>query len=245
MVSIGGYHFVIEKSQFSKLERSLSVALAASRWMGAESRIFWLRDSVFAATPYASIGLMDSDLELRPERITKDTPDSFAISRAVAKRLIDELRSPHSHFFERICLLWTPDAVLFRFDHSRESKIEKPALESCYKGSWLPRLTPREHYEREFDSSSCFVTEISIKSIRRKLQKAKSCGYMVFEDVAGVVPHIAVSRSFLGAFLRIAKTESDRFQIFYRSNRYFIACRSCTSSNTPGNVLAILSIVKG
>jgi len=243
--SVGGYHFVVEKTQFAKLERALSVALTASRWMGAEARIFWLRDSVFAATPYAYIGFVNSDLELRPERITKDTPDSFAISRATAKRIINELRSSHSHSIERIRLLWTPDAVSFKFDYSHESDIEKPAFESCYKGLWLPRITPREHYERDFGSLSCFITEISIKSFLRKLRKSKSCGYVVFEDVAGVVPYIAVCRSFLGAFLRIAKTESDRFKMFYHPKRYFIACRSCTSSNAPGDVLAILSVIKG
>ena len=245
MASMGDYHFVIEKTQFPKLERALSVALTASRWMGAEARIFWLRDSVFAATPYAYVGLADSDLVLKPERITKDTPDSFAISRVVAKKLINELRSPHSHFLERIRLLWTPDAVSFKFDYSRESDTEKPALESSYKGLWLPRITPREHYERDFDSSSCFVAETSIKSILRKLRKAENRGYLLFEDIAGVVPYIAVCRSFLGAFFRIAKTESDRFEIFYNPKRYFIACRSCTSSNAPGNVLAILSVIKG
>jgi hypothetical protein len=243
MVSMGGYHFTIEKSQFVKLERALSVALTASRWMGAESRIFWLRDSIFAATPYACIGLMKPDLELRPERITKDTPDSFAISRAAAKRLIDELRSSDSRFLERIRLLWTPDAVSFKFDYSRESNIEKPVLESRYKGSWLPRLTPREHYERIIDSSSCYGTELSIKSICRKLKKTKSSGYMVFEDIASVVPHIAISRPFLKTFLRIAKSESDRFQMFYRIGQHFIACRSCTGPNTLGNVLAVLSII--
>jgi len=245
MVSMGGHHFVIEKTQFTKLERALSIALTASRWMGAEARIFWLRDSVFAATSYASIGLMKPDLELRPERITKDTPDAFTISRAVAKNLINELRSSHLHSLERIRLLWTPDAVFFRFNYSRESSIEKPTLESRFKGSWLPRLTPREHYERDFDSSSCFSTEVSIASIRRKLQRSRNCGYMVFEDSASVVPHIAVSRSFLKAFLCAAKTEGDRFQMFYRLNRYFVACRSCTGPNKPGNVLAILSIVSG
>jgi len=245
MPGVGGYHFTIEKTHFANLKRALSVALTASRWMGAESRIFWLRDSVFAATPYAYVGLTDSDLVLKPERITKDTPDSFAISRKAAKTLIDELRSSYLHYLEQIRLLWTPDAVAFKFNYNRILSIEKPAIESCYKGLWLPRITPREHYERDFDSSSCFVAETSIKSIIRKLRKAENRGYLLFEDIAGVVPYIAVCRSFLVAFFRIAKTESDRFEIFYNPNRYFIACRSCTSSNAPGNVLAILSVIKG
>jgi hypothetical protein len=233
----GGHHFVIEKTQFPKLERALSVALRASHWMGAEARIFWLRDSVFAATPYAYIGLA-IDLELRPERITKDTPDCFAISRAAAKKLIHELRSPHAHFLERIRLLWTPDAVLFRLDYNRESDIEKPAFESRYKGPWLPRLTPREYYARLIDSPLYVECDLPINSMLEKMQRNESSGYITFEEVSETVPTISVSRSLLLAFLHAAKdiAQSDTFKLNCHGKERAITCRA-------GDAIAVLAAI--
>jgi hypothetical protein len=238
MISMSDYHFVIEKTQFSNLKRALLVALTASRWMGAEARIFWLRDSVFAATPYAFIGFANSDLELRPERITKDTPDSFAISRAAAKKIVNELQSPHLRFLERIRLLWTPDAVLFRFDYSRESNIEKPAFESRYKGPWLPRVTPREHYARLIDAPLYVDCDLSIKSMLEKMQKNESSGYITFEEVSETVPTISISRSLLIAFLHAAKdtAESDTFKLTCHGKERAITCRA-------GDVLAVLAAI--
>jgi len=238
MVSMGGYHFIIEKSQFSKLERAISVALTASRWMGAESRIFWLRDSVFAATPYAYVGLADSDLVLKPERITKDTPDSFAISRKAAKTLIDELRSPYLHYLEQIRLLWTPDAVAFKFDYNRILSIEKPALESRYKGLWLPRITPREHYQRLTDAPLYVECDLSIKGMLDKMQDNKSSGYITFEEVSETVPTISVSRSLLLAFLRAAENvmKSDTFKLTCHGKERAIAC-------CAGSLLAVLAAI--
>jgi hypothetical protein len=238
MVGMGGHRFAIERKQFPNLARALSVALTASRWMGAEARIFWLRDSVFAATPYAYIGLANSDLELRPERITKDTPDSFAISRVVTKRIIGELRSSHSYFLERIRLLWTPDAVLFEFDYSRESNIEKPALESSYKGLWLPRITPREHYERLADAPLYVECDLSIKSMLEKMQNNQSSGYITFEEVSETVPTISVSRALLLAFLRAVENtvKSDTFKLSCHGKERAIACRA-------DDVLAVLAAI--
>jgi len=238
MPSVGGHHFTIEKTHFANLKRALSVALTASRWMGAEARIFWLRDSIFAATPYAYIGFVNSDLELCPERITKDTPDSFAISRVVAKKLINELRSSHSYFLERIRLLWTPDAVSFKFDYSRESNIEKPAFESRYKGLWLPRITPREHYERLIDAPLYVECDLSIKGMLEKMQKNDSSGYITFEEVSETVPTISISRSLLIAFLHAAKDTagSDTFKLSCHGKERAIACRA-------GDILAVLAAI--
>ena len=238
MVSMGGYHFVIEKTQFAKLERALSVAWTASRWLGADAHIFWLRDSVFAATPYAYVGLADSDLVLKPERITKDTPDSFAISRKAAKTLIDELRSPYLHYLEQIRLLWTPDAVAFKFDYNRILSIEKPALESRYKGLWLPRITPREHYQRLTDAPLYVECDLSIKGMLDKMQDNKSSGYITFEEVSETVPTISVSRSLLLAFLRAAENvmKSDTFKLSCHGKERAIACRA-------GGLLAVLAAI--
>jgi hypothetical protein len=238
MPGVGGYHFTIEKTHFANLKRALSVALTASRWMGAEAHIFWLRDSIFAATPYAFIGLVSLDLELRPERITKDTSDSFAISRATAKKIINELRSPHLHSLERIRLLWTPDAVSFKFDYSRESSIEKPTLESHYKGMWLPRLTPREHYQRLIDAPLYVECDLSIETMLEKIQKNDSSGYITFEEVSETVPTISVSRSLLIAFLHAAKVtaKNDTFKLSCHGKERAIAC--CTD-----DIFAVLAAI--
>jgi hypothetical protein len=237
MVSVGAYHLVIEKMHFAKLGNALSVALKAARWMGAEANIFWLRDSVFAATPYAFVGLTNLDLELRPERITKDSPDSFAVSRFAAKRLVGELLSQRAHHLIRIRLVWHRDGVLFKFDYEPESKVDRPALESCYTGSWLPRLTPREYYERLIDSPLYVECELSIKSMLEKMQSNERSGYITFEEVSETVPTISVSRSLLLAFLHAAKgVGNDMFRLSCHGKERAIACRA-------GDVIAVLAAV--
>ena len=78
--------FVIESTQFAMLERALSVALPAAKSLGVDTGIFWLRDSIFAATPYASIGLVNSEFD--------ELPECIAISRLAARPLLfDRMRT--------------------------------------------------------------------------------------------------------------------------------------------------------
>jgi len=245
MIAIGTYRFVIESTQFAKLERALSVALPAARLMGAQASIFWLRNSIFAATPYASIGLTNFDIELRPERKTKDSPGCLAISNPVARRILSELRSHRVRYLEKIRLLATRDEVLFSFDYDSESKLESRGVASRYVGMWLPRLTPREHYELFTEDRSYFYCALSIEEVRAELREYENEGDsdsdarndgVSLEDFPDVISHVTVSRSLLLAFFEAAKDEDTTFLFGYYDSRHPIVCRA-------GDVIAILSVI--
>jgi len=230
MAEVGAHRFVIESTQFAKLERALSVAVPAARSLGIDAGIFWLRDSIFAATPYASIGLASCDLEL------EESPECIAISQLAARALLFELRAHRVRYLERIDFVATRDRVVFSFDYDRKSKVSTPPLFSRYSSSWRPRLIPREHYEILAESCPDLGRALPIEKIRAKLLKHEDYGYVFLEDFSRAFPQIAVSRSLLVAFLEAAKDEDTTFLFAYYEDKRSIVCRA-------GDVIAILSVI--
>jgi len=225
------HRFVIESTQFAKLERALSVALPAAKSLGVDAGIFWLRDSIFAATPYASIGLANSDLEL------EEDPGCIAISQFAARPLLFELRTRRVSFLERIELVATRDRVVFTFEYDWRSREKAPPpLISRYSDSWRPRMTPREHYEVLAESCPNLGRALPIEKIRAKLMKHEDYGYVFLEDFSRAFPQVAVSRSLLVAFLEAAKDEDTTFLFAYYDDKRSIVCR-------VGDVIAILSVI--
>ncbi|GIV04193.1 MAG: hypothetical protein KatS3mg015_3023 [Fimbriimonadales bacterium] len=220
--------FVIESAQFAMLERALSVALPAAKSLGVDTGIFWLRDSIFAATPYASIGLVNSELE--------ESSECIAISQLAARPLLFELRTHRVCYLERIDLVAVRDRVVFTFEYDRKSRMNRHPLVSRYSGSWRPRLTPREHYELLVAYRPYFEYELAIKEIRAKLRSNEDYGYVVFEDFPEVVSYVTVGRSFLLAFLNAAKDEDTTFRLAYYGDQRCIVCRA-------GDVIAVLSVI--
>ena len=219
--------FVIESAQFAMLERALSVALPAAKSLGVDTGIFWLRDSIFAATPYASIGLVNSEFD--------ELPECIAISRLAARPLLFELRTHRVRYLERIDLVAVRDRVVFTFAYDRKS-TNRPPLVSRYSGSWRPRMTPREHYELLTAHRPNFEYELAIKEIRAKLRSNEDYGYVVLEDFPEVVSYVTVDRSFLLAFLNAAKDEDTTFRLADYGDQCCIVCRA-------GDVIAVLSVI--
>ena len=230
MVEVGTHRFVIESTQFAKLERALSVTLPAARSLGIDAGIFWLRDSIFAATPYASIGLASCDLEL------EESPGCIAISQLAARPLLFELRAHRVRYLERIDFVVARDRVVFSFEYDRKSKVSTPPLFSRYSSSWCPRLTPREYYEILAESCPNLWRALPIEKIRAKLLKHEDYGYVFLEDFSRAFPQVAVSRSLLVAFLEAAKSEDTTFLFAYYEDKRSIVCR-------VGDVIAILSVI--
>jgi len=231
MAEVGTHRFVIESAQFAKLERALSVALPAARSLGIDASIFWLRDSIFAATPYASIGLSNSDLEL------EEDPGCIAISQFAARPLLFELRTRRVSFLERIELVATRDRVVFMFEYDWRSREKTPPpLISRYSDSWCPRMTPREHYELLTAYRPYFECTLVTREIRKKLRGHEDYGYVVLENFLDVISYVTVSRSLLLAFLEAAKDEDTTFRLAYYDERRCVVCRA-------GDVIAILSVI--
>jgi len=224
------HRFVIESTQFAKLERALSVALPAARSLGIDAGIFWLRDSIFAATPYASIGLASCDLEL------EELLECIAISQLAARPLLFELRAHRIRYLERIGFVVARDRIVFSFEYDRKLKVSTPPLFSRYSSSWRPRMTPREHYEVLAESCPNLGRALPIEKIRAKLLKHEDYGYVFLEDFLRAFPQVAVSRSLLVAFLEAAKGEDTTFLFAYYDDKRSIVCRA-------GDVIAILSVI--
>jgi hypothetical protein len=231
MAEVGTHRFVIESAQFAKLERALSVALPAARSLGVDAGIFWMHCSIFAATPYASIGLASCDLEL------EESLECIAISQLAARPLLFELRTRRVSCLERIDLVATRDRVVFMFEYDWRSREKTPPpLVSRYSSSWRPRMTPREHYELMTAYRPYFECELSIKDLRAKLRSHEDYGYVVLEDFPDVISHVTVSRSLLLAFLEAAKDEDTTFRLAYYGDQRCVVCRA-------GDVIAILSVI--
>jgi len=230
MAELGTHRFVIESTQFAKLERALSVAVPAARSLGIDAGIFWLRDSIFAATPYASIGLASCDFEL------EESLECIAISQLAARALLFELRAHRVRYLERIDFLATRDRVVFSFEYDRKSKASTPPLFSRYSSSWRPRTTPREHYELLTAHRPYFECTLATREIRKKLRGHEDYGYVVLEDFPDVISHVTVSRSLLLAFLEAAKDEDTAFRLEYYEGQRCVVCRA-------GDVIAILSVI--
>jgi hypothetical protein len=229
-VETGTYRFVIESTQFAKLERALSIALPATRSLGIDAGIFFLRGSIFAATPYASIGLVDYDF------VFAELPECIAISQCAARPLLFELRTHRVRYLERIGVVAARNEVVFTFQYDRRSKSNVPPLVSRYLGSWRPRMTSREHYELLAANRSYFECNLPIKEIRAKLRSNEDYGYVLLEDFPDVTSHVAVSRSLLLAFLEAAKDEDTMFRLVYYSDQRRVVCRA-------GDVIAVLSVI--
>jgi len=231
MAEVGTHRFVIESTQFAKLERALSVALPAAKSLGVDAGIFWLRDSIFAATPYASIGLASCDLEL------EESPECIAISQFAARPLLFELRTRRVSCLERIDLVATRDRVVFMFEYDWRSREKTPPpLISRYSDSWRPRTTPREHYELLTAHRPYFECTLATRDIRKKLRGHEDYGYVVLENFPDVISYVTVSRSLLFAFLEAAKDEDTTFRLAYYEGQRCVVCRA-------GDVIAILSVI--
>jgi len=224
------HRFVIERTQFARLERALSVALPAARSLGIDAGIFWLRDSIFAATPYASIGLANFDIEFA------ESPECIAISQLAARAFLFELQTHRVRYLERIDFVATRDRVVFSFEYDRKSKASTPPLFSRYSSSWRPRMTPREHYELLTAYLPYFECTLATREIRKKLRGHEDYGYVVLEDFPDVISHVTVSRSLLVAFLEAAKDEDTTFRLEYYEGQRCVVCRA-------GDVIAILSVI--
>jgi len=239
MLEVGTYRFVIERAQFANLERALSVVVPAAWWLGGHARVFWLRGSIFAATPYASIGLANSDLELEESR------ECFVISRAVARRILFELRSDRVRHLERIKLVFADNDAVFTFEYDSESKLDLRRLFSRYVGLWRPRFTPREYCEFFAQGRSYSYFDLSTERMRERLREHEDRGdeseersdFVTIEGLSEDISHVTVSRSSLVAFLEASKNEGATFRFGFCNERYPIVCRA-------GDVIAILTTIE-
>jgi hypothetical protein len=215
--------------------------------MGADTGVFWLRDSLFAATPYASIGLAVGGFEFEPK-------ECIAISAVAVRKVVSVLRSKSARFIQRIevergC---QDDLVYFVIIYDEDSEYKDGVVVSRYTHAWLPQITPREHCERLFAYRPRFDCVLPIEEMLSRLRDHEgvwsfsgvygTCefdirsGYVALEESSNAVTYVTVSRSLLLAFLDAAKDEDTTFRFRYYGDQRTIVC-------SAGDVVGVLSVI--
>jgi hypothetical protein len=224
-------HFVIEHSHFCNLEYALSVAVPAAQSLGCDTGIFWLRGSIFAATPYASVGLANLGLELG------DGLGCLAISQTAAKQLLVELRISRARFLEEIGIIAMGNDIIFTFDYDSSLKLNVPSLLSYYLNWWQPRITPSEHYALLIKKQPYFSNQLYVGEVREKLQSREDCGFVVIDDLYPDYTPISISRLLLLSLLNAVEDNDEMFHIEYYDYRHCFVYR-------VGDVIAIVSTIE-
>jgi hypothetical protein len=223
-------NFIIERTHFRNLEDALSIAVPAAQSLGYDTGIFWMRGSVFAATPYALVGLADSSLSL------EDESDCFAISQIAAKQLLAELQMPRSRFLEKIGFIQVGNDIIFTFDYDSRLKMSVPSLLSHYLDWWYPRMTPRERYALLDTNEPYFTDQMTIGNIRECLQDRENCGFITFGDLLTDHSQIPISRLLLLSLIKAFNDDDEMLHMAYYNDQHCITFRI-------GDVIAIVSTI--
>lgn len=231
MSNANARRFVIERTHFYNLEDALSLAVPAAQSLGYDAGVFWMRGSVFAATPYASVGFANSDLSLG------DESDCFPISQIAAKQLLAELQMSRSRFLERIGVIQISNDIIFTFDYDCRLKLNVPSLLSSYLDWWYPRTTPRERYALLGEKRPCFADQLCIGEVRDYLRGREECGFVAFGDLlSDDYSQIPISRLLLLSLLKVVEDDDEMFHMAYYKDQHCIVFR-------VGDAIAIVSAI--
>ena len=224
--------FIIERTHFRNLEDALSIAVPAAQSLGYDTGIFWMRGSVFAATPNALVGLADSSLSIG------DESDCFAISQIAAKRLLAELQLPRSRFLEKIGFIQVGSDIIFTFDYDFRLKMNVPSLLSHYLNWWRPRITPSECYTFLSENQPYYSNELNVAELRDYLKSREDCGFITIDQFHPKDESpIPISRLLLLSLIKTIEDDEDIFHIdYYRDQGCFVF--------RVGNAIAIVSTIE-
>jgi hypothetical protein len=223
--------FFVDRTQFTILERALSVALPAAKLLGNDANIFCLRGSIFTATLRASIGLAHTNVQVQCDWETNGTSQCIAISQFVAKKVFFELKTKRARYLEKIGFAFTREDIFV--DHDPNSKRRFFLLRSQLP--WLPCMTPHERYKLLIANQPRFDRILDANEIRAKLQDSNGFGYVALEKFPNT-SRVLVGCAHLLAFLEVAKDEDTTFLFAYYEDRRCVVCRA-------GDVIAILSAI--
>jgi len=222
----------IKRIYFRALEEALSIAVPAAQSLGYDTGIFWMRGSIFAATPYALVGLVNSGL-------SPDTKSNcFAISQIAAKQLLAELQMPRSRFLVRINLIEVGKDIIFTFDYDFRLKMNVPSLLSHYLNWWRPRITPSECYTFLSENQPYYSNELNVAELRDYLKSREDCGFITIDQFHPKDESpIPISRLLLLSLIKAIEDDEDIFHIdYYRDQGCFVF--------RVGNAIAIVSTIE-
>jgi len=223
--------FTINRMHFWNLEDALSIAVPAAQSLGYDAGIFWMRGSIFAATPYASVGLANSGLSL------ENTSNCFAMSQIAAKQLLAELQMPRSRFLVRINLMKVCEDIVFTFEYDCRLKMHVPSLLSQYLNWWHPRITPSERYALLSENRPYYSNELNVAELREYLEDRRDCGFITIDEFHPKDKSpIPISRLLLLSLIKSIEDDEEVFHIdYYRDKGCFVF--------RVGDAIAIVSTI--
>jgi len=225
-------HYTLIPENFAALERSLSVACKAERWLPGGG-IFWTDTSFYAANLRASVGLGDFTVGVKLD-------ERIAIAPPAAHKLLSALRSKNSRYIDRIEVetgCQDERTVYFTIVYDKRSDCKDGVIVSRYPYSWLPEHDIEYHYSffrsrrdyREYERN----VEAMIQSFR--------CYEGILLPLDTIFPtctnrRVSIDVGLFKAFLAPARSEDTTMLIGYCGPTLPILARA-------GDIIAILDTI--
>ena len=222
-------HYTLIPDDFAALERSLSVACKAEKWL-PDSGIFWCKKSLFVANSRAFVGLGDCGIEVIPR-------EPIAISPPAAHKLLSTLRSKNVRYVDHIEVetgCQDEFTVYFKIIYDKDSEFKDGVIVSKYAHSWLPKYDINHRYSLLRSHKNYREYERNVESVLQ--------GFRCYEDtylpLESLIPtrsshKVVIDVGLLKAFLAPARSEDTTMLIGYCGPTLPILCRA-------GDIIAVL-----
>jgi len=225
-------HYTLSPSDFAALERSLSVACKAERWLPGGG-VFWTDMSFFAANMHASVGLSDHAIEVKPS-------EPIAIAPPAAHKLLSTLRSKNVRHIDRIEVetgCQDERTVYFTIIYDKHSDCKDGVIVSKYPYVWLPEHDIEHRY-------TFFHSHKNYREYERDIE-AMLQSFRGYEDtllpLETIIPtrsrhKVSIDVGVFKAFLAPARSEDTTMLIGYCGPTSPILCRA-------GDIIAVLETI--
>jgi hypothetical protein len=226
--------YTLIPDDFAALERSLSVACKAEKWL-PDGGIFWSRKSLFAANPHAFVGLGDCGIEVIPS-------EPIVIAPPAAHKLLSTLRSKNVRYIDRIEVeVGCQDefTVYFKIIYDKHSECKDGVIVSKYAHSWLPQYDVNHRYSFLRSHKNYREYERNVESVLQ--------GFRCYEDILlpleSLIPtrcprKVSIDVGLFKAFLAPARSEDTTMLIGYCGPTLPIIARA-------GDIIAVLDTIIG
>jgi len=225
-------HYTLIPDDFAALERSLSVACKAEKWL-PNGGIFWSKKSFFAANPRAFVGLGDCGIEVIPR-------EPIAIAPPAAHKLLSTLRSKNVRYVDHIEVetgCQDECTVYFKIIYDKDSEFKDGVIVSKYAYSWIPEHDIVRRYSLLCSCKNYREYERNVESVLQGFRRYED----TFLPLESLIPtrfprKVSIDVGLLKAFLAPARSEDTTMLIGYCGPTLPIIARA-------GDIIAVLDTI--
>ena len=222
-------HYTLIPDDFAALERSLSVACKAEKWL-PNGGIFWSKKSFFAANSRAFVGLGDCGIEVIPN-------EPIAIAPPVAHKLLSTLRSKNVRYIDHIEVetgCQDEHTIYFTVIYDKDSDCKDGVIVSKYPHSWIPNYDINRRYSLLRSHKNYREYERNVESVLQGFR----CYEHILLPLESLIPthfprKVSIDVGLFKAFLAPARSEDTTMLIGYCGPTLPILARA-------GDIIAVL-----